>query len=62
ALPISAILQSEESFILADNTKFDHVSFARVGDLSSATIITDQLTPSVAEQYQPLTTIQEVQS
>nr|WP_253956309.1 DeoR/GlpR family DNA-binding transcription regulator [Lactiplantibacillus pentosus] len=58
----TAILQSEESFILADNTKFDHVSFARVGDLSSATIITDQLTPSVAEQYQPLTTIQEVQS
>ncbi len=40
-LKASAILHSHHAFVLADNSKFAEVSFVKVANLSSATIITE---------------------
>lgn len=53
-----ALEQSEETFVLADPTKFDIVSFVKVADLSQATIITTGLSPQLNARYSEQTTIQ----
>ena len=55
-----AMTQSERVFVLADHSKFQKVSFAKVADLSAGMIITTHLEPTLAKELAKLTTIKEV--
>lgn len=57
-----AISLSREAFILADNTKFGEISFAKITDLHHASIITDYFDVDNQEDYLTKTTIKVVTS
>lgn len=54
-----ALRQAEQVYILADYSKFNKVSFSKVASLNEATIITNQLSKEVFQQFDSLTTIKE---
>ncbi|WNS74583.1 DeoR/GlpR family DNA-binding transcription regulator [Bacillus sp. DTU_2020_1000418_1_SI_GHA_SEK_038] len=55
-----AITISREAYVLADQTKFSEISFAKIADLHQASIITDQLNIENKEQYVSKTKIKVV--
>jgi DeoR family transcriptional regulator, fructose operon transcriptional repressor len=55
-----AISLSREAFVLADNTKFSEISFAKIADIHEATIITNELPDELENQYLNRTTIKVV--
>ncbi|MEH7437030.1 DeoR/GlpR family DNA-binding transcription regulator [Neobacillus drentensis] len=55
-----AISLSRETYILADNTKFAEISFAKIADIHEATIITNDLEDETQEQYRNKTSIKVV--
>ncbi|KRL87482.1 transcription regulator of fructose operon [Ligilactobacillus apodemi DSM 16634 = JCM 16172] len=54
-----ALEQSEATYVLADPSKFDAVSFVKIARLAEATIITSSLKTQVSTRYRRQTTIQE---
>ncbi|RSK51757.1 DeoR/GlpR family DNA-binding transcription regulator [Bacillus canaveralius] len=56
----TAISLSRESFVLADESKFSEISFAKIADLHEAAIITNQLNKENEEQFLSKTTIKVV--
>lgn len=58
----SAIDLSKEAFILADYSKFDETSFARVAQLNQATIITSGMDSAKLAKYKMNTKIKVVKS
>lgn len=59
AVKRQAHLHSSKTFILADKTKFNKVSFAKVCELEDAVIITQKLDPISYKNYFEQTTIKE---
>lgn len=57
-----AINLSRETFVLADETKFSEVAFAKVADLHESSIITNKIDPEIAETYKSKTSIKVVTS
>ncbi|SFA91700.1 MULTISPECIES: DeoR/GlpR family DNA-binding transcription regulator [unclassified Bacillus (in: firmicutes)] len=57
-----AISQSREVFVLADETKFSEVYFAKIADIHEATIITNELETDTHNQYAGRTSIKVVTS
>lgn len=55
-----AISLSREAFVLADETKFSEISFARIADIQDATIITNQLDEDTSNQYENKTIVKVV--
>ncbi|MEH7110269.1 DeoR/GlpR family DNA-binding transcription regulator [Bacillus sp. JJ1764] len=55
-----AISLSRESYVLADNTKFAEISFAKIAEIHEASIITNELEPETENQYINRTTIKVV--
>lgn len=55
-----AITLSRESFVLADESKFSEIAFAKIADLSEAAIITNELEQDSKEQYFSKTKIKVV--
>lgn len=55
-----AVSLSREAYILADNTKFAEISFAKIADINEATIITNDLEDETQEQYRNKTLIKVV--
>jgi DeoR family fructose operon transcriptional repressor len=55
-----ALSLSREVFVLADETKFTEISFAKIADLDSAIIITNEIDPDLMAQYRDKTTIKVV--
>lgn len=55
----TVIMQSSQSYTLADSSKFNKLSFAKVTDLSDSVILTNQLTADLHAQYSHKTTIKE---
>lgn len=60
AIKRSAIELSQQTYVLADASKFNTTSFARVGNLEEVILITNTLPPAIRRIYKPLTTIMEV--
>ncbi len=60
AVKQAALEQAEEVFALADESKFDAVSFVKIADLSETTIITADLSRAAFEKYSRQTNILEV--
>ncbi|CAG9621755.1 DeoR/GlpR family DNA-binding transcription regulator [Sutcliffiella rhizosphaerae] len=58
----TAIKQSNETFILADISKFNEIAFAKIANISSANIITNRMDHEVAEAYREKTSVTEVHS
>ncbi|WP_251551495.1 DeoR/GlpR family DNA-binding transcription regulator [Neobacillus muris] len=57
-----AISLSREAFILADESKFSEIAFAKIADLHAAAILTNELDPDIEEQYNSKTKIKVVTS
>ncbi|MEQ2525526.1 DeoR/GlpR transcriptional regulator [Robertmurraya yapensis] len=55
-----AMSLSREAFILADDSKFSEVAFARIADIKTATIITNDLESDIKNQYAGKTDIKVV--
>lgn len=55
-----ALQQSEKTYVLADASKFNNVSFVKVADLGAGEIITQKLASEILEHYSSQTAIQEV--
>ncbi len=55
-----AISLSREAFVLADNTKFAEISFAKISEIHEASIITNELEDETEKQYVNRTTIKVV--
>ncbi len=55
-----AIKLANESFILADSSKINEVTFAKIAPLQSGTIITNQCEEEIAAAYRDITTVIEV--
>ncbi len=51
---------SRETFVLADESKFNEIAFAKIADTTKAVIITDQLTDEIRQQYEARTTVKVV--
>lgn len=60
AVKQAAFAQAEETFVLADGSKFEAVSFVKISDLKQATIITTDLSRAVFDKYSRQTNILEV--
>lgn len=59
AVKKQAHLHSSKTFVLADKTKFNKVSFAKIFELEDAIIITQNLDPILYKNYFTKTTIKE---
>ena len=59
AVKRQAHLHSSKTYFLADQTKFDKVSFAKVCELEDAIIVTDTIDHTVYQSYFDQTTIKE---
>ncbi len=59
AVKKQAHLHSSKTYILADQTKFNKVSFAKVFELEDAIIVTQKLDPILFKNYFTKTTIKE---
>jgi len=57
-----AMSLSREAFILADDSKFTEVAFAKIADIEAATIITNELERDIEKQYEEKTVIKVVTS
>ncbi|MEH7095332.1 DeoR/GlpR family DNA-binding transcription regulator [Neobacillus vireti] len=57
-----AINLSREAYILADESKFSEIAFAKITDLHEATILTNELDIDTREQYSSKTKIKVVTS
>ncbi|MEH7112869.1 DeoR/GlpR family DNA-binding transcription regulator [Neobacillus niacini] len=57
-----ALSLSREAFVVADESKFSEIAFAKIADLHQAIIITNELDPDTQEQYQSKTKIKVVTS
>ena len=57
-----AINLSREAYILADESKFSEIAFAKITDLHEATILTNELDLDMKEQYSSKTKIKVVTS
>ncbi len=55
----TAIYQSRQPFVLADETKFNKTSFVKVEEIDRVTIITNSLSPEIRRQYQEKVNIKE---
>jgi DeoR family fructose operon transcriptional repressor len=55
-----AISLTREAYVLADETKFSEISFAKIADLNEASIITNKLDPDTKEQFISKTNIKVV--
>ncbi|MFS0863114.1 DeoR/GlpR family DNA-binding transcription regulator [Fredinandcohnia sp. 179-A 10B2 NHS] len=55
-----AISLTREAYVLADESKFSEISFAKITDLHSATIITNAVEEEIDEQYSNKTKIKMV--
>jgi DeoR family fructose operon transcriptional repressor len=55
-----AISLSRETYVLADNTKFAEISFAKIAEIHEAAIITNELEDETQKQYLNRTTIKVV--
>lgn len=55
-----ALELSREAFVLADDSKFSEISFAKIAELHQATIITNELDQETKDVYQSKTTIKVV--
>ncbi|MBP3041239.1 DeoR/GlpR transcriptional regulator [Bacillaceae bacterium Marseille-Q3522] len=55
-----ALSLSREAFVLADDSKFSEIAFAKIADLHEAAIITNELNPEIKEQYGTITKIKVV--
>jgi DeoR family transcriptional regulator, fructose operon transcriptional repressor len=55
-----AISLSREAFVVADETKFSEIAFAKIADLHQATIITNEIDMNTKEQYYSKTKIKVV--
>jgi DeoR family transcriptional regulator, fructose operon transcriptional repressor len=55
-----AMTLSREVFVLADDTKFSEIAFAKIADLQEATIITNTLEEEIKGQYTSKTSIKVV--
>lgn len=55
-----AISLSREAYVLADNTKFAEISFAKIADIHEASIITNELEEETQNQYVNKTSIKVV--
>lgn len=55
-----AISLSREAYVVADDSKFSEIAFAKIADLHLATIITNTLEPETKELYDGKTKIKEV--
>lgn len=51
---------SRESYVLADNSKFSEIAFAKIADIHEASIITNALEDDLAELYENKTNIKVV--
>ena len=57
-----AINLSREAYVLADESKFSEIAFAKIADLHDATILTNELDFETKEQYSSKTKIKVVTS
>lgn len=55
-----AMTLSRESYVLADNSKFSEIAFAKIADIHEASIITNALEDDLAELYENKTNIKVV--
>lgn len=55
-----ALAQANRVYVLADNSKFDKVSFCQFADFDKVTVITDQLSDGLREKFAPLLDLKEV--
>lgn len=55
----TAIKQSRQAYVLADASKFNKVSFAKVAELDQAIIFTDELSPEDAQKFEEVAEIEE---
>lgn len=55
----TAIKQSRQAYVLADASKFNKVSFAKVAELDQAIIFTDELSPEDARKFEEAAEIEE---
>ncbi|WP_462413142.1 DeoR/GlpR family DNA-binding transcription regulator [Neobacillus sp. Marseille-QA0830] len=55
-----AMSLSCEAFVLADDSKFSEIAFAKIANLHAATILTNELDTDIKEQYDSKTTIKVV--
>lgn len=55
-----AISLSRETYVLADDSKFSEVAFAKIADISEAVVITNDLDDETQTQYKNRTTIKVV--
>ncbi|MDR0921648.1 MAG: DeoR/GlpR family DNA-binding transcription regulator [Lactobacillales bacterium] len=56
-----AIHHAQESFVLADSSKFQQVTFVKVGDLREATILTEKFDEQLGQEIPKLTTVLQVE-
>ena len=47
-----AISLSRDTYVLADDTKFSEISFAKIADIQEATIITNDVDDELQKQYE----------
>lgn len=52
--------QAQHVFILADDSKFNKINFAKMGNLDEAIIITNQINKEVSQELRSQTVIKEV--
>lgn len=57
-----AISLTREAYVLADESKFSEISFAKIADLNEASIITNRLDSGLEEHYESKTKIKVVTS
>ena len=57
-----AINLAREAYVLADESKFSEIAFAKIAGLHEATILTNELDPDTKEQYSSKTKIKVVTS
>ena len=55
-----AMSLSREVYVLADDSKFSEIAFAKIADLAEATIITNELDDETQAQYENRTTLKVV--
>ncbi|SFH51059.1 DeoR/GlpR family DNA-binding transcription regulator [Pisciglobus halotolerans] len=60
AVKREAVRNSIKCFVLADSSKFEHVTFAKVCDLDEVTVLTSGLPTSLSEHYSTITLLKEV--
>jgi DeoR family transcriptional regulator, fructose operon transcriptional repressor len=56
----TAIRLSREAYVLADDSKFNEISFAKIGDLHEATILTNETDEDLLKSFEANTSIKVV--